>query len=146
MTQARLVLPVQDDLRYPTDEDFAETNPGKYSHTDRECEPMWNRIWKRWHDRALCLDWFKYRHWYSLEAWEHAFCQLAKKKNGEISRPATWVRSIARDYEANPEAYQKASEPKPEPPPMKAVQLTDEQRQWWADYYARQAAKKRKIG
>lgn len=142
-------LPLSTDfLRYPTDEDFAEENPGKYQHTDQESETMWHRIWKRWRDRTLCLEWFKYRRWYSMKAWEYAFSQLAKKKKtDEMPNPFGWVKAIARSYDAAPAKYQATQEAeKPAPPPMKPVQLSDEQRQWWLDYYARQAAKKRKIG
>lgn len=141
MKQSTLPL-TSDHLPYPTDADFAEENPGKYHHTDQESEAMWNRIWKRWKDRSLCYDWFKYRRWYSLEAWEYAFKQLAKKKIAEVSHPAGLVRGIARSYEADPAKYQQMQEAAKPVPGPKPVQLNDDQRQWWVDYYARQAAKK----
>lgn len=136
-------------LRYPTDEDFAETNPGKYMHPEKECEAFWHRIWKRFKDKTLCYEWFKYRNWYSLKSWEYAFCQLARRENAAIARnetaypPAGWVRGVARNYEANPAKYEK----KPEKPAAvkqnspAPVATSEEKRMWWINYYAAQAAK-----
>lgn len=146
MTQSRLSLP--EDLPYPTDADFAEENPGQHDHPEEVCRAFWSRIWRKWKDRRLCFEWYRYRRWHTLEAWEYGFTELAKKQRNdptEVSgNPINLVKWLARKYEADPDRHRKQDAPPSvsiAQPAIKPTVASEEKRRWYEEYHRKQAAK-----
>lgn len=151
MTQSKLSLemPSPEGLPYPTDADFAEENPGQHDHPEDACKAFWARIWRKWKDKKLCYEWYRYRRWHSLEAWEHGFTEFAKKQRNNPERetygnPIHLVRYIAQQYDAKPERYRRQEAPPlPASIPQPAVKVTvasEGKRRWHEEYLARKAA------
>lgn len=111
---------------------------------------MWVRIWTRWKDKSLCFEWYKYRYWYSLKAWEYAFTQLAKNQNSAIAKnetpynPAGWVRGVARRYDAEPQRYIAQAPPSAKcEPTVKPTIASEDKRRWYYAYTAKKAENSR---